>query len=319
MSVTLRLVLGVWVSALLGFACTSRTPEHRVQLPAQSATGVVATPDRSVALSPRAISPRASASVAGASVGSGTAAAMPRKPTSMLPEPVGAPPLRRSTHVFRERGTTGRQRIDVAERSKIPIVKALFESAEVKWPPRQLLLRAFKRDRRLEVWAADSDNGPLTHVTTYEVCYASGELGPKRQEGDFQVPEGFYRIVWFKPKSDFHMAMMVSYPNRSDRILGHAMTPGGEIMVHGGCVSVGCLAMSDERIEELWVIARVAPGPIDIHMFPARDMAGLVATTPPSPHREFWLDLKRGLDRFQRERKRFAVRVKRNGRYEITD
>lgn len=199
------------------------------------------------------------------------------------------------------------------------MVKSLFANAGVKWPPRQLLMRAFKKEDRLEVWASAGSSGPLTHVTTYEICYASGELGPKRKEGDSQVPEGFYKIVWFKPHSDYHMSMQVSYPNTSDRVLGHPKTPGGEIMIHGACVSVGCLAMSDERIEEIWVIARAAPRPIDVHIFPTRDMDGLLAESEDSPHREFWLNIKEGFDRFVKTKERFGVRVKRDGTYEFRD
>lgn len=234
-------------------------------------------------------------------------------------EPEGAPALRRFTHQSRDRETTGQQRIDAAKSAKLGVVKSLFQTAGVSWPPRQLLMRAFKKERRLEIWASHETKGPLTHVTTYEICYASGALGPKRQEGDHQVPEGFYKIVWFKPHSDYHMSMQVSYPNTSDRVLGHPKTPGGEIMIHGACVSVGCLAMSDERIEEIWVIARAAPRPIDVHIFPTRDMDGLVAQSAESPHRDFWLNIKEGFDRFENDKKRFAVRVGRDGRYAFVD
>jgi hypothetical protein len=229
------------------------------------------------------------------------------------------PPVRRHTDVRKSRDTSGQHRMQEAKAGKTTVVKGIFAEAGLSWPPRQLLLRAFKKENRLEVWASDEAKGPLTHVTTYEICYASGELGPKRQEGDSQVPEGFYRIVWFKAKSDYHMAMQVSYPNTSDRVLGHPQHPGGEIMIHGDCVSIGCLAMSDERIEELWVIARSAPRPIDVHIFPTRDMEGLLAQSPGSPHRAFWLNLKEGFDRFDAGHERFGVRVKRDGRYTFFD
>ena len=227
--------------------------------------------------------------------------------------------MRRSTSISRNSDTTGQQRIDAAKANKLGVVKSLFSNAGVGWPPRQLLMRAFKKEDRLEIWASDKTRGPLTHVTTYEICYASGELGPKRQEGDGQVPEGFYRIVWFKPHSDYHMSMQVSYPNSSDRVLGHKQHPGGQIMIHGSCVSVGCLAMSDERIEEIWVATRAAPRPIDVHIFPTRDMAGLIAERTDSPHLAFWKNLKEGFDRFNKSHERFRVRVERDGTYKFSD
>ncbi len=215
----------------------------------------------------------------------------------------------------RSRDTTGRERIDRARREKRAIVEQLFARAKVAFPPRQVLLRAFKKDKRLEVWAAAKAKGPLTHVTSYQVCYASGVIGPKRREGDLQVPEGFYRLSFFKAKSDYHMAMQVSYPNTSDRILGDPRTPGGEIMVHGDCVSIGCLAMSDERIEELWLITRAAPRPIRIHIFPSRDMKGLIASAAHPQHEAFWRNLMLGHDRFAKDHVIPGVRVKADGSY----
>ncbi len=215
----------------------------------------------------------------------------------------------------RSRDTTGRERIDRARREKRAIVKQLFAAAKVRFPPRQVLLRAFKKENRIEVWAATKAAGALSHVTTYQVCYASGELGPKRREGDLQVPEGFYRLSFFKAKSDYHMAMQVSYPNTSDRILGDPHKPGGEIMVHGDCVSIGCLAMSDERIEELWLITRAAPLPIRIHIFPSRDIEGLIASRKYPQHEAFWRNLKTGFDRFNKDHVVPGVRVNTKGSY----
>ena len=207
--------------------------------------------------------------------------------------------------------------MEAAERNKGDLVRGLFASAGLGFPPRQLLLRAFKKEGLLEVWAADDAKGPLTAVTTYQICYASGDLGPKRREGDGQVPEGFYKLVWFKAKSSFHMAMQVGYPNGSDRILGHPTEPGGEIMIHGACVSIGCLAMSDDRIEELWVMTYPAPRPVPVHIFPSRDMAELIESGAYPQHEAFWRNLQEGFDRFERDRTLFDVGIGRDGRYLI--
>src|SRR4051812_28702290 len=169
-------------------------------------------------------------------------------------------------------------RVAAAERAREGVLAQSLAAAGVAWPPEELYLRAFKHERELEVWAG-ARGKQLTKVKTYPFCAASGELGPKRQEGDLQVPEGFYTIDLFNPTSTFHLSMRVSYPNESDRILGRRPL-GGAIMVHGNCVSIGCIAIQDDPIEELYVMtldARAKMGrQVPIHIFPRRlDAAGL--------------------------------------------
>ncbi len=197
-------------------------------------------------------------------------------------------------------------------------VEHLFERAGLRFPPAQLLLRGFKREKHLEVWTASRRDGPLVHVTTFEFCYASGKLGPKRREGDQQVPEGFYRLNYYNPLSRFHLSMQVSYPNLSDRILGDRLHPGGEIMIHGDCVSIGCISLSDERIEELWVMTdslRKTGGRVYVHLLPTRDMAGLIDATEDASRRTFWRNLEEGFIAFERTKKIPKVRIDRKGRY----
>ncbi len=169
-------------------------------------------------------------------------------------------------------------RVATARRNQERAIAALFAAAGVPYPPEELYLRAHKHERELEVWAG-ARGRPLTKVKTYPICAASGEPGPKRQEGDLQVPEGFYTIDLFNPRSDFHLSMRVSYPNEADRLLGERPL-GGAIMVHGNCVSIGCLAIEDAPIEELYVMtldARRRMGrEVPIHIFPRRlDAEGL--------------------------------------------
>jgi murein L,D-transpeptidase YafK len=209
-------------------------------------------------------------------------------------------------------------RIEEARVAKLAVVKDLFAKAKVAFPPAQLLLRAFKKERRLEMWAASRAGAPLALVATYEVCAASGTLGPKRKQGDLQVPEGFYTLSEYNPASRFHLAMQVSYPNLSDRILGDKRDPGSEIMIHGACASIGCLAMSDERIQEIWIAAtalRYAGGVVHVHVFPARDIASLVAATDEAELRSFWENLREGLEYFEAKRQIPLVRVDAQGRY----
>jgi murein L,D-transpeptidase YafK len=206
----------------------------------------------------------------------------------------------------RQKGATAR---------RAATVRALFDEAQVSYPPAQLLFRGFKDEGELEVWASSEADQPLTMVATYRVCRASGGLGPKRREGDWQVPEGFYRVANFNPASKFHLSLLMSYPNDSDRLLGDRDKPGGEIMIHGNCRSRGCLAMSDERIEELWLMARASKRPVMVHLFPARDIPALYADHP--EHRAFWENLDAGKRLFEEKHRLPRVSVDSAGRYQF--
>lgn len=199
-------------------------------------------------------------------------------------------------------------------------IEAMFRAAGVAYPPGEVFLRAFKEEKQLELWAGP-EGKPLTRVKSYPFC-ASGDLGPKRAKGDWQVPEGFYRIEGFNPVSQFHLSMRVSYPNALDRRLG-AKDPGGDIYVHGGCASVGCLALGDDGIEELYTVASDAKNraAIPLHLFPRRmDEAGLRALEPAArgdaDRKALWAALAEGYARFERSRRPPLVRLDlARGRY----
>lgn len=132
---------------------------------------------------------------------------------------------------------------------------AKFEAAGSVYPPSAVALVGLKAERRLELWASDGD--AWRHVADYEITAASGVTGPKLREGDRQVPEGLYRIVGLNPNSRYHLSMELDYPNAFDR--HHAARdgradPGSDIFIHGKAVSVGCLAVGDHAIEELFVL-----------------------------------------------------------------
>jgi murein L,D-transpeptidase YafK len=212
------------------------------------------------------------------------------------------------------------RRVAEAKQKKQAEVERMFADAGVAFPPAEMLLRAFKRERILELWAASRPGERLARVATYGICYLSGGLGPKRREGDLQVPEGFYKLIDLNPTTPFYLALHVGYPNESDRILGDRRRPGGEILIHGACVSVGCLAMSDERAAELWIAAsavRFAGRPVHVHIFPTRDLAGLLASPEGAAHRAFWENLVPGFSHFEESRRIPRIRVNADGRYEI--
>lgn len=135
-------------------------------------------------------------------------------------------------------------------------LRPAFLAAHVPFPPERVWLVALKDERRLELWAGSPASRTL--VKEYAILAASGGPGPKRREGDLQVPEGLYRILWLNPASSYHLSMKVDYPNELDRAKARAdrrTQLGGDIFIHGRNVSIGCLALGDPAIEELFVLA----------------------------------------------------------------
>jgi hypothetical protein len=164
------------------------------------------------------------------------------------------------------------QRLGPAARARL---RPHIERAGLAYPPARVMLLAFKDERRLEVWGRASASARPRFVRSYPVLAASGGPGPKLREGDGQVPEGLYRIPLLNPTSAFHLSMRVDYPNALDRAQARRdgrTRLGGDIYIHGNAVSIGCLAMGDEAIEELFVLAadvgtaglRVLIAPLDL-------------------------------------------------------
>lgn len=215
-------------------------------------------------------------------------------------------------------------RVESASRRRSAEVEALFARAQVAYPPGEIYVRAFKEEGVLELWAGER-GGPLKQVHLFPICSASGTLGPKRQRGDLQVPEGFYVVDRFNPRSSFHLSLGLNYPNASDRVRAGKRDPGGDIFIHGACSTVGCLPLEDGPIEVLYLIARAARAngqkQIPVHIFPrrmdARGMALLHASTTDDSLRAFWEELLPGYLAFEETRRVPRVFVHRDGRYEV--
>lgn len=178
-----------------------------------------------------------------------------------------------------------------------------------------IFLRIFKQSRELELWIEDGERFEL--FRTYHICTYSGKLGPKLRTGDRQSPEGFYFVTpeRMNPASRFHLSFNLGYPNAYDR---HHGRTGSALMVHGDCVSIGCYAMTDAAIEEIYALADAALRGgqpfFRVHVFPFRMTASNLRKHRSSRWREFWINLKEGYDRFEREGRPPGVRV-REGRY----
>lgn len=163
--------------------------------------------------------------------------------------------------------------VEALERKEDTLQKQ-FEAKKLVWPARYLYIRSFKYDSQLEVWVKNELNANFQLFKTYRVCALAGSLGPKRMQGDYQVPEGFYYINEFNPKSNYYLSLGLNYPNASDRILSDSLKPGSEIYIHGSCVTVGCIPITDQQIDELYVLAAHAKDLgqdfIPVHIFPIR-------------------------------------------------
>jgi murein L,D-transpeptidase YafK len=198
-----------------------------------------------------------------------------------------------------------------------------FKKRGLAWPPRDIFLRIFKWQNEMELWGRNNENTEYRLIKKFQVCAISGCSGPKRTKGDRQVPEGFYFIDEFNPKSDYLLSMKLNYPNYSDRVMGNGEL-GGDIYIHGGCVTIGCLPMTNEIVKEIYIIClnAVLDGQeyIPVHVYPTRlssyGMEFLKREYPKDAVRQqFWSDLKVGYDYFEKYHKLLPVMYNANGRY----
>ncbi|MCX6901633.1 MAG: L,D-transpeptidase family protein [Verrucomicrobia bacterium] len=162
-----------------------------------------------------------------------------------------------------------------------------FLAARIPYPPARLVLLGFKLEKTLELHAAGAD-GAFKFVRAYPILAASGVLGPKLRQGDGQVPEGIYRIELLNPNSRFHLSLRLNYPNDFDRQQAKRddrKNLGGDIMIHGNAVSIGCIAVGDKAAEDLFVLAaltglkniNVIISPVDLRV---RELPALPPGTP---------------------------------------
>lgn len=180
-----------------------------------------------------------------------------------------------------------------------------------------VFIRIFKDESLLEVWIRSGTE--YEHLKDYAICAYSGHLGPKLQEGDRQAPEGFYKIKkhQLNPNSKFHLSFNLGYPNKYDR--AHART-GSFLMVHGNCVSDGCYAMTDDKIEEIYALVERALNKgqkyVQVHAYPFMMTEKNMDLYEGNVWYDFWTNLKEGYDYFEVEKLPARIKVK-NKRYEV--
>lgn len=209
--------------------------------------------------------------------------------------------------------------------TKWPSLKEAIKAISVNAENYDIYLRAFKHDKKLEVWLKNTESNTYKLFKTYDICASSGDLGPKRQEGDGQVPEGFYTIDLFNPTSNYYLSMRVSYPNASDAILKTSKNAGGAIMIHGNCVTIGCMPMTDDKIKELYVLCLEAKNrnrTVRVDIFPAKmtsENMKLLEANYSKDKIVFWNSLKPAYDYFEKNHSTRKVVTDAKGHYSFKD
>lgn len=187
-----------------------------------------------------------------------------------------------------------------------------------------LLIVAYKSEKKMELYAKNKTASTYTLLTTYDICARYGELGPKRMMGDNQVPEGFYHIDRFNPNSSYYLSLGLNYPNQSDRKKSKASNLGGDIFIHGECVTIGCMPMTNDKIKEIYLLAiqsyQNGQQQIPVYVFPFKmteenfkNYKGTYASNPSLI--AFWENLKAGSDKFYSQFKQLTVTIDKEGNY----
>jgi murein L,D-transpeptidase YafK len=216
-------------------------------------------------------------------------------------------------------------RVKSAYDTKWPQLKEDIKAININTEGFDVYLRAFKNEKKMEVWLKNTRDIKYTLFKAYDICASSGTLGPKRQEGDGQVPEGFYSIDLFNPTSNYYLSMRVSYPNSSDQILKTGKNAGGAIMVHGNCVTIGCLPMTDDKIKELYVLcleAKNRNSTVKIDIFAAKltpENMKVLNGNYSKEYVSFWNSMKSAYDYFEKNHSTRKVYSDAKGKYFFKD
>jgi len=214
-------------------------------------------------------------------------------------------------------------RVKKAYKLKEQTVQKMLSKHDLKMDELEIHIRAFKQEEELEVWGRKKGTTSFKLIKCYPVCAASGSPGPKRKQGDRQVPEGLYHFEeWrFNPFSSFHLSLGINYPNASDKILSNKTKPGSDIYIHGACASIGCLAMTDDKIREIYIMAVEARNngqkKIPVYIFPCKmtdkNLEPLLKSYP--QHKTLWSQLKEAYNTFDKKKTLPAFKVDKKGNY----
>jgi murein L,D-transpeptidase YafK len=216
------------------------------------------------------------------------------------------------------------QRVKDAFKLKGDTLQKLYKKAGLDANSLNIYIRAFKKEQVVEVWGADKNTDAFKLIRTYKFCKTSGKLGPKRKAGDDQIPEGFYKIDRFNPQSRYHLSLGLNYPNKVDKKLGDTTDLGNDIFIHGGCATIGCIPITDDKIKELYLMAIDARSAgqknISVTIFPARlteeGMRSLKVQHQDEPaNLKFWASLRKGFQYFEDCKRLPSITLTEKGEY----
>ncbi len=204
-------------------------------------------------------------------------------------------------------------------------LKKEFKKKGLKYPAHYIFIRSFKYDSKLEVWVKDKPTDTFALFKTYDICALSGYVGRKQHQGDYQVPEGFYYINRFEPQSSYHLSLKINYPNFSDLKNTTYEDPGGGIYIHGSCVTVGCIPITDKEIDEVYLLAVLAKNAgqsfIPVHIMPidfdnVKSVAYLKKNSfEDDPFKDFWTKLEEAYHYFNETHKMPVILYDGKGKY----
>jgi len=215
-------------------------------------------------------------------------------------------------------------RVQVSWKEKKTMLTALLTNAGLSTTDLRIFIRAFKEQDKLEVWAKKGADVQWKLLKDYPVCSKSGQPGPKVMQGDGQVPEGVYSIDRFNPASSYYLSLGVSYPNTIDKIRSRGVAPGGDIFIHGNCVTIGCLPLTDDLIKEVYLLAVLAKSSgqtsIPVHIFPFRMEEAITRIALKTEQGEkwdvFWKNLQVIYADFESTKQLKTWQVSKTGGYE---
>ncbi|MGB0429429.1 MAG: L,D-transpeptidase family protein [Bacteroidia bacterium] len=208
-------------------------------------------------------------------------------------------------------------RVRTAFAEKEALITKLLSDNSLKTEDLKVAVMAFKKEKTLEVWASNHNKYKL--LRTYKFCSSSGTLGPKRQQGDLQIPEGLYHIDRFNPASNFFLSLGINYPNACDRKMANG-NPGGDIFIHGDCVTIGCIPITDDKIKELYtlcVLAKDAGNEIDVQFYPFKMSDENMKRYSGNKHYSFWKELQPFYEYFKEKKTLANFTTNAKGNYVI--
>ncbi|MBL4661980.1 MAG: hypothetical protein JKY22_00065 [Flavobacteriaceae bacterium] len=216
-------------------------------------------------------------------------------------------------------------KVRTAYADKEVLITELLKEHGLELTEIEIHIRIYKSEKQVELWMKNKQDQKFIKVKQFKICFSSGVLGPKRYKHDLQVPEGFYQVNKFNPQSSNYLALGINYPNQSDRILGEKGNLGGDIAIHGGCVSVGCTPISDDLMKELYLCAVEAKNngqkELQVRIFPCQmsfdNYKELINDTLTQPDLGLWEDLKNEYDYYNRYHEVRDFKVLPNGRHQF--